>query len=80
MNKNKILTEQEIEEIIQEVEIPQSNEKCEWEFIETDSFGNIFTYHTSCNKKFIYDAVVIICSNFKYCCYCGKEIKMVENG
>ena len=43
--------------------------KCKWK-IDEDGI-----YHAECDNDFIFDSGTIEENSFKYCPYCGKEIK-----
>ena len=46
-----------------------SDNVCEWELTDT---RKVMPYKTSCGNEDLYD------NSYKYCPYCGKEIKVVE--
>ena len=49
---------------------------CEWKLHDGYEYDY---YHTSCQDDFIFDDGTPKDNHFKYCPFCGKEIKVVEN-
>ena len=55
--------------ILRKYEEDTSDDVCEW---ECNYSNNQYSYLTSCDKIFEFD------SDYKFCPYCGKKIKVVE--
>ena len=52
-------------------------DKCEWTYNED---GHWEYWDTSCGKAFLFSEGTPEDSGFKFCPYCGKELKEIKNG
>ena len=69
MNEGKCFAYDEAIEIVKQGSV--ADDVCEWRLTDT---RKVMPYKTSCGNEDLYD------NSYKYCPYCGKKIKVMNNG